>query len=111
MTTSPQGPAPAGGAAADPSVPWYLRHRRAVGLAGAVLAAVLTVVWVVVVPDKAEETTGLQSWAVRLGHPLTWALLTVFGLGFAAGAPRRVLDVLAWAALGCYAVFLLATVL
>lgn len=111
MTTSPTAPAPDGDAAAEPTAPWYLRHRRAVGLAGAALAAVLTVVWVVVVPDKADETTGLQSWAVRLAHPLTWALLTAFGLAFAAGAPRRLLDTLAWSALGCYGVFLLATTL
>lgn len=108
--TIPAAPAP-DVAAADPAAPWYLRHRRAVSLTGAAVTAALTEVWVVVVPDKTDGTTGLQSWAVRLAHPLTWALLTAFRVSFATGAPKRMLNVLAWTALGCYAVSLLVTTL
>lgn len=79
--------------------------RRALALAGAAAAAGMTVVWCVVVPDKADETTGLQSMAIRWGHPATWALLTAFGVLVAVDAPKPLRDAVAWASLGCYAAF------
>lgn len=91
-----------------PTAPWHRRHRHALGLAGAAVAAGMTVVWTVVVPDKADTTSGLQSLAIRWGHPLTWAFLCGLGLAYAAGTPRSVRDPLAWAALASYAVFLAA---
>lgn len=96
----------------DPSHPsrWQ-KHRRVLGLLGAVAAAGMTVLWVVVVPEKAAATEGLQSAAIRLGHPLSWALLTALGLAVAAGAPKGLRDGLAWAALAAYAAFLLALLL
>ena len=112
MTLSAPPPRAHGDAApvGDPA-PWHRRHRRLVGLAGAALALGMTVVWVAVVPDKAETTTGLQSWALRWGHPASWACLTGAGAAFAVDAPRRVRELLAWSALGTYAAFLLALTL
>lgn len=91
--------------------PWHRRHRRLVGVGSAVVAAGMTALWVAVVPDKAAETEGLQSWALRYGHPASWALLTGAALTFAADGPRRVREALAWSALAAYAVFVLALVL
>jgi hypothetical protein len=87
---------------------WHLRHRRLVGLAGAVTAAGMAALWIVVVPDKAAESDGLQSLTIRLGHPLSWALLSSLGLAVAADAPRRVREAMAWSGLAAYAAFLLA---
>ncbi|GGK67641.1 hypothetical protein [Ornithinimicrobium pekingense] len=108
MTT----PTDAGAGPALPHPPrWHERHARALGIAGAAAAAGMTALWLVVVPERAAVTGGLQSWALRWGHPASWACLTGVGLTVATGAPRRWRDVLAWAALGCYAVFLVALVL
>lgn len=87
------------------------RHHRTLGLAGAVAAVGMTAVWTVVVPDKADATTGLQSLVIRWGHPACWALLAGVGLSVALDAPRRVRDPLAWSALGSYGAFLLALAL
>ena len=84
---------------------------RRLALAGAVLALIVAIVWTVVVPDKADTTSGLQSAAIRLAHPLTWVLLAGFCATFAMGAAKSVRDFLAWAALGSYAAFLLAVML
>lgn len=90
---------------------WAHRHRRVVGFAGAAVAAGMTVVWLVVVPEKADQTFGLQELAIRWGHPLCWALLTVAGVLFALGAPKRVRDMVCYAAAGCYAAFLAGVLL
>ena len=90
---------------------WHERHRRVLGLAGASATAGMAVLWVLVVPDRVDATGGLQSWAIRWGHPASWACLTGVGLALATGAPRRVREAFAWAALGCYAAFVLALVL
>lgn len=85
--------------------------RRALALAGAVAATGMTVLWVVVVPERAGTTTGVQALAIRWGHPASWALLAALGLAVAADVHRRVREVLAWGALGSYAVFVLALLL
>lgn len=100
------------GTPAGPGRPaWHHRHRRLLGLVGAAVAAGTAALWVVVVPDRAETTEGLQSLAIRFGHPISWALLSALGLAVAAGAPRRVRDALAWSALAAYLAFLLALLL
>lgn len=85
-------------------------RRRTLGLVGAAVAVVLTVVWLVVVPEKADETSGLQAALIRYGHPACWALLAGAGLAYAAGRPHAS-RVLGYAALACYAAFVLAFVL
>ncbi len=93
------------------TVPWHRRHRRLLGLVGALVAAGMALLWLVVVPEAAESTDGARSWAIRYGHLAAWAFLAGVGLAVAAGAPRALREVLAWAALGSYAVFVLALVL
>ncbi|GAA5161263.1 hypothetical protein [Ornithinimicrobium tianjinense] len=90
---------------------WAAGRSRVLGAAGAVAALGMSTLWTVVVPDKADTTAGLQSLAIRWGHPVCWALLAGVGLAVALDAPRRVRDPLAWAALGSYAAFLLALAL
>lgn len=92
-------------------LPWHQRHRRTLGLPGAAVAAGMTILWVAVVPDKADATHGIQSLAIRWGHPASWAFLTGVGLSVAAGAPKSVREALAWSALGSYAAFLVALML
>lgn len=86
-------------------------RQRRLGFAGAVVAAAMTGLWLLVVPDKAESAAGLQSLALRFGHPAAWALLTAVGLSVATGGLRAVRDGLAWAALGCYGAFVAALLL
>ena len=85
-------------------------RRRTLGLVGAAVAAVLAVVWLVVVPEKADEASGLQAALIRYGHPACWALLAGAGVAYAAGRPHTS-RVLGYAALACYAAFVLAFVL
>lgn len=82
------------------------RRQRVLGLGGAAVAAAMAVLWTVVVPDKAASTAGVQEWLIRWGHPASWALLTAVGVATAAGAPKGVRDLLAWAALASYGAFL-----
>jgi hypothetical protein len=86
------------------------RRHRTLGLVGAAVAAVLTVVWLVVVPEKAEEASGVQAALIRYGHPACWALLAGAGVAYAAGRPHTS-RILGYAALVCYAAFILAFVL
>lgn len=83
------------------------RNRRALGVVGALIAAALAVVWILVVPEQAATTTGVQSAVIRWGHPLCWALLAVVGILIAVDAPRRIRDAVALLAAGSYAAFLI----
>ncbi|SDL23233.1 hypothetical protein SAMN04488242_0876 [Tessaracoccus oleiagri] len=90
---------------------WARRHRRTLGVLGAVLAAGMAVLWAFVVPERADEATGLRELAIRAGHPVAWALLAVFGVLVAAGASERARSLVAWAALAAYVAFVAALVL
>ncbi|WAB82177.1 hypothetical protein OVN18_03995 [Microcella daejeonensis] len=87
------------------------RHRRLVGAAAAAIALALAVLWVIVVPEKAAETTGVQRFALEWAHPLCWLLLAVAGALHAMRAPDRLRDAVGWSALVAYGAFLLALLL
>lgn len=105
----PQASSDAGRGRPEPS-PWPRRHRP-LGWAAAAVAAGMAGVWLVVVPGKAEETTGVQELAIRWGHPACWALLAVVGVLVAVDAPRRTRDAVAITAAACYAGFIAGMVL
>ena len=86
------------------------RRQRTLGLVGALVAGALTVVWLVVVPEKPDASSGVQAALVRYGHSACWALLAGAGLAYAAGRAHTS-RVLGYAALACYAAFVLAFVL
>lgn len=85
------------------------KHRRLVGVAGALGAAALAGLWLVVVPDRAAEASGLRELSIRYGHSLCWGLIAIAAVLHSAGAPRRWVDMAAWSGLAAYAGFLLAT--
>lgn len=87
---------------------WLERHRRPVGLAAIVIALGLAALWLVVVPEKAATSTGIAAWMLRFGHSLCWLLLAATAALWTARAPRRAVDLTAWAALAAYGGFLLA---
>jgi hypothetical protein len=95
----------------NPVVRFTARHRTLLGTVGGIGATGLAVLWTVVVPDKAGQTTGLQEAAIRWGHPLCWALLAVTSALWAVRAPARVVAATARVALGAYAAFLAALAL
>lgn len=84
------------------------RHRRPLGIAAAILAALLALLWTQVVPDRAATAPPLQSAVIRWAHPACWALLAAAALCWALGAARRVTETLAWLALGAYGAFLVS---
>lgn len=90
---------------------WLQRHHRVLGVVGAVFAAAMTVLWLVVVPAEAETASGVQEFLIRYGHPAAWALLAVLGVLIAADAPRRLRDAVAYASLVAYLAFLGALLL
>lgn len=92
-------------------VAWVRRHHRPLGASGAVAAAGMTALWMVVVPAKAEATSGVQELAIRWGHPLCWALLATAGVLVAVNAPKRLRDGVAIAAGACYAAFVIGMLL
>ena len=85
------------------------QHRGLVGVTAAIIAAGLALLWLFVVPAKADEVAGVQSVAVRYGHSVCWAFLAAASALYAVRAPRRLVEYTAWAALGAYAAFLFAT--
>lgn len=87
---------------------WLERHRRPVGLVAIVIALGLAALWLVVAPEKAATSTGLAAWMLRFGHSLCWLLLAATAALWTARAPRRAVDLTAWAALAAYGGFLLA---
>lgn len=87
------------------------RHRRPVGLAAAAGCLVLAAVWLVVVPEKAVVSTGVQELALRYGHSACWAFLAGAATLYAFRAPRRATATVAGLAFAAYAVFFAATVL
>lgn len=88
-----------------------MTKRQVLGLVGSCAAAGMTVVWVAVVPDKADTTDGLQSLLIRWGHPATWAALAALGLLVALDASPSARKVAGAVSLGAYAAFLAALVL
>lgn len=87
------------------------RRRRMLGSAGALAALGMTALWLTVVPDKAEATDGLQSMAIRYGHPVSWGALAALGLLVATDAPRPLRSAAGAVSLGSYVAFLAALVL
>lgn len=83
------------------------RRRGLIGSVVAVAAIGLAVLWLVVVPEKATTTTGVQSLTIRYAHSLCWVLLAASAGTYALRAPARITRALAWSALGAYAAFLL----
>lgn len=100
MTTNP-----------SPARPFLTRHRTSLAVGGLIVSLGLAALWLVVVPERAESTTGVQSWLIRYGHSLCWALLATTAALVLARAPKRAIDLTAWAALAAYAAFLGATLL
>lgn len=85
------------------------KHRRVVGITGALGAAALAGLWLVVVPDRAAEASGMRELTIRYGHSLCWALIAIAAALHTARAPRRSVDVAAWSGLATYAGFVLAS--
>lgn len=87
------------------------RNRTAVGLGGALVAGAMAGLWLVVVPGRVDEVTGLQELALRYGHGACWALVALAALLYALRAPRQAVTTSAWAGLVAYLAFLAAVVL
>ena len=86
-------------------------HRTLVGAVASAVAAVLAVVWLFAVPDKANEVVGVQAWAVRYAHPLCWAFLSTALALYAVRAPRRFVELTGRLGMLAYAAFILAVAL
>ncbi len=94
-----------------PAASWAHRNRRPLGFVGATASAGMVALWLIVVPDKAQATSGVQSLAIHYGHPAAWACLTVLGLLVAADAPQSCRNVVSWTGLVSYVAFLVSLAL
>ena len=99
------------GAGRDGPRAFLEKHRRVVGITGAVGATALAGLWLVVVPERAAEASGLRELPIRYGHCLCWGLLAIAAVLHSARAPRLYVEVAAWSGLAAYVGFLLATFL
>ena len=86
-------------------------HRTLVGVVAAAGAAVLAVVWLFAVPDKANQVGGIQAWAIRYAHSLCWIMLSAALALYAVRAPRRFSELTGWLGMLAYAAFILAVAL
>ena len=86
-------------------------HRTVVGVVASAGAAVLAVVWLFAVPDKANEVGGIQAWAIRYAHSLCWAFLSTALALYAVRAPRPFIELAGWLGMLAYAAFILAVAL
>lgn len=85
-------------------------HRTRVGVIASAGAAVLAVVWLFDVPDKANEVEGIRAWAIRYAHSLCWAFLSAALALYAVRAPRPFIELTGWLGMLAYAAFILAVV-
>lgn len=90
---------------------FFTRHRTLLAATGLAVSVGLALLWLVVVPERANETTGVQSWLIRYAHSLCWALLAMVAVLVLARAPQRAIDTAAWSALAAYVAFVAATLL
>ena len=86
-------------------------RRGLVAVAAGTIATALAVLWLFVVPEKADEVAGIQSWAIRYGHSVCWMLLAAASVLYGLRAPRRLTESAAWMGLVAYVAFILALVL
>ncbi len=87
------------------------RHRRLVGAVAGIGAIGLACLWLVLVPERAGQAEGVRAALIRYGHSLCRVLLALAAFLWAARAPRRWVEGVAWSALVAYVAFLLATFL
>ena len=83
-------------------------RRTLISVAGAISAAAVAVLWLVVVPEKADEVAGIHSWAIRYGHSVCWTSLSAASVLYGLRAPRHWTQTAAWLGLSAYVAFLLA---
>ncbi|HLS64258.1 MAG TPA: DinB family protein [Ruania sp.] len=83
------------------------RHRRVLGLLVAVICAVLAVAYVTVVPPTVTGT-GVRAFLVRWTVPACWALIAGVALTWALSLRRQIINGLAYAAVACWVVYLVA---
>ena len=86
-------------------------YRTLIGVVASAGAAVLAVVWLFAVPDKANDVGGIQAWAIRFAHSLCWVFLSTALALYAVRAPRRFIELTGWLGMLAYAVFILAVAL
>lgn len=98
----------------DPAVSrinaWAAGHRRRLGGAAAVAAVALAVLWGFVVPEKVDTVSGMSRVAIRWGHSLCWALVSLAALSYALDRGTRWRTLLLWGAAACYVGFMVALI-
>lgn len=87
---------------------WADRYRRVIGIIAVSLCVTMTVLWIVVVPDQAHNSSGIRALLLRWGHSLCWFFLSIASGVWTLRGPRAVVSVLAWCGLASYVGFLAA---
>lgn len=85
-------------------------HRKVLGLIAAVIALGVAALYLVIVPEQSENTTGFVKLVLLYGHSLCWLLLAGAFATWALNGPRRIYATLAYSALAVYGIFMLTFV-
>lgn len=82
------------------------RHRFGFGIAGSLVSVAVAVIYLFVVPDEAASAAGPVRWILLYAHSLCWLLLAAASVCWLVRASGRLVQALAWTALGFYALFM-----
>ena len=83
-------------------------NRALIGVLAMLISLILAITFYRIVPDKAEESEGLQAAALRYGHALSWASLAEAGLASALVGRGLWFTLAVTGAAVCYLVFITA---
>ncbi len=82
------------------------QHHRTFGVLGALIAAIVAIIYLVIVPEELATANWLQRAILVYGHSLCWFLLCAASIIWSVKGKNRWSVPLAYAALAVYAIFI-----
>lgn len=82
------------------------KHRKIIGLAAALIACAIAVLYIWLVPNEASHASGIQKIVLVYGHSLCWFLLSTASVLWATKKRSRWLGILMYTALATYITYI-----
>jgi len=82
------------------------KHRLLYGRIGAIIALIIAVIYLVVVPGEALESSGVQKLVLLYGHSLCWILLSMASYLWGVKKHKKLSEFFAYSALITYIIFI-----